>query len=173
VATLNFDSKYSAGSIPGLVFIGLGLYIGISALYDAFRVDLGDYKQIVGVVLESYVQSTAGSGGGRGSGADYRPVVKYSYIVDHITYEGTNKNSQSVITLSAQRKPSADVVSKYHPGAKIAVWYNIDNPDISVVSIVDKKNFSKFMGVLTCFAFGILCILSDRWVVRRRARRDG
>lgn len=157
-------SALTVANIGASIAICVSLWLVTLVLYDQFRLNFGGYDSVDGVVLESSIKSSLASRGSGGSRFVYMPVVKYRYKVGSTSYTGNSIESQHIRSSSRKKDGRVkDVVSKYPPGQKIEVWYDVNNHNVSVVNIENKMSLHKLFNILSFTLFGLLLIFLDRW----------
>lgn len=163
----------SGGTVAGLVAFGISLYFIYLVLFDEFRLDLGNYEKIEGIVLDSSVKGSTGpTAGGSRSRITYVPVIKYSYKVNGKKYFGNSRESESISKPSSDRVVVGEIANKYPKGESIDIWYNLDKHEISVVNIEGRKTLSKLLTIFLFFLVGVFFIWSDHWVAKMRAEKN-
>lgn len=105
------------------VFIGFVAH-AIYKSYDAHK----HFVTTEGTVLTAEVKTVSDS-----DGDTYKPLIKYSYVVDGVEHTSVRYAVSSFS--SSNRSYSADIVEAHPSGKKITVWYDPREPDQAAISI--------------------------------------
>ena len=119
-----------------LIIIGVALFIfGGKTLRYGWASD--EWDQVSGTVTHSNVSKVRIGNNQDGSKPEFKPNIKYRYSVDGTTY-----NSDRILFGAAEKEEPphhplyTDIRAwkeKYPEGAKVTVWVNPDDPNISVL----------------------------------------
>ena len=112
-------------SLKGLLIVGLFVFGGYKILCSF---DTHNWPEVTGKVTgyeiweNEYLNPRAGYNNVRKH--EYIPVVKYVYLIDHVTYEGKS----SLQGFETRNDAVGHAASWYRKGTKVQVLYNPENP---------------------------------------------
>ena len=142
-------------TVVPVVFVGFGMYLVVHGLVDATRAQRSSaWPSVMGAVLTSEVEK---SGGGEG-GPTYRAGVTYEYDVQGSTHVSKRVHFADDRTSWGWSKAKR-LVAKYRPEQRVDVYYDPDNPKISVLepgfnsAIIAKEIFGLIFLGISIFAF--------------------
>ncbi len=148
-------NKKSDAVILVAVLIIFGLILGGFGL---FRYSIGkksaNWPQVTGKITYSRAESRRVD-----DRTQYSPSVKYTYKVAGRQYAGNRISASDMYqkTLSGAR----DVLRKYPAGGEVSVFYNPDDPGVSVLKTGMPKNvFVLLFSAVACFGLAILITIS-------------
>lgn len=114
-------------NIQGALILGL-LIFGGCQVYSLF--DSKNWPEVTGKVTGIELLESNYMSGGRYSyrrNHVYTPVVKYLYLVDHVSYEGSSQ-----LTSFGSRSDALDHAYSYYPkGCHLRVLYHPNHPNFS------------------------------------------
>ena len=119
-------SYKKAPTIQGLLIVGLMIF-GAYQVYAAF--DSKDWPEVTGKITGYEIESTYYLRR-YGSRYQYRPVVHYIYLVDHVSHEGELRLDSFYSRTDAINYAG----SAYHKGSHLQVFYNPKNPSYSTLT---------------------------------------
>lgn len=89
----------------------------------------------------------------------YYPEIRYSYKVNDREYRGQRHR---LSTTGFPKEKAANIIRSYSPKSRVIVWYDPDNPSISVL----EKKVSVFVWVLT--SLGAIGLFTSTWCIMKR-----
>ena len=143
----------------GFVVVGGGVLVfAVVSRYEAEESE--GWPSTTGRVVEAYLDEYQHKPHYRRSETRYHPVVRYTYVVDGVSYTGDR------ITVN---DPGSSL--RYTEGDEVTVYYNPDRPERAVLE-VGMSNGSTvafvFAGLLV-LGTGLLFLLLSRWSPYRPA----
>lgn len=121
--------------IFGIIFLGVGIglsYWGYGMLQEAKA--SSDWPSVTGTIVSSDVsshRSTSGSGSKKKTSTVYEPVITYTYKVDGKSYTSDRITTGDYSSSSSKR--AYRIANKYQEGSDTKVYYNPDEPYLSVL----------------------------------------
>ncbi len=121
--------------IFGIIFLGAGIglsYWGYGMLQEAKASE--NWPSVTGTILSSDVsshRSTSGSGSKKKTSTVYEASISYKYEVDGKSYTSSRITAGDYSSSSSKR--AYRMVNKYPKGSNATVYYNPDEPYISVL----------------------------------------
>lgn len=121
--------------ILGVVFLaaGIGLSIWGHGMLEEARAS-ADWPTVSGTIVSSDVsvsKSTSGSGSKRKTSTVYEPSITYKYEVDGKPFTSSRVTTNDYSSSSSKR--AYRIVKKYPEGSTAKVYYNPDEPYLSVL----------------------------------------
>ncbi len=153
--TTTEKNKKSNAVILVCVLIVFGLILGGFGL---FRYNVGkksaDWPSVSGKVTCSRAQSTRVDKRMR-----YTPVVKYAYAVHGRSYAGGRISASDMHQKTIIR--AKDILRKYPVGGQVPVYYDPDDPGVSLLEPGLPKNvFVLLFCAAACFGLAVLITIS-------------
>ena len=166
MATKPLSSRQSTGTPSGCLalFFAIFLIVGAGAFYFTFVRAMARlfaaraWTETTCTVLSSQVAESSDS-----DGTTYRPEIVYVYTVDGRPYQADRYDFAGV--WSSGRSGKEEIVAGYPPGARVACWYDPNEPAQAVL----------FRGFAPSYLFGLFPLIfllvgggGLVWVLRSR-----
>ena len=119
----------------GAIFLaaGIGLSIWGHGMLDEAKAS-AKWPSVSGTILSSDVsvsQSTSGSGSKKKTSTVYQPSISYKYEVNGKAYTSSRVTTSDYSSSSSKR--AYRIVNKYPEGSTATIYYNPDEPYLSVL----------------------------------------
>ena len=156
-----FSKIFPAGFIlVGLIFFALG----VVQFFEAKATS--SWPSVEGRVLSAKVESKSYRNSDGMSSSKFRPVVKYSYSVDGIDYEGARLEIGNQYHGKPRRAQEA--IAAYKKDKACTVYFDPNDPESAVLENgVQLANVFFFLLPIGLFAVGILSAICIPYAIRQ------
>lgn len=150
-------TAYICGGLIALFFGGLGLFLIIHAQHSKRKaLKSQSWPVAKGIITQTDIRAQE-----HDETIRYVPIVRYTYEVEGMVYEGKRITFGSDVEFGSRQK-AADYLAEYPVDTEVNVYYNPEKPSEAVLKQVAQKTIvGMVIGiVLLAVMFCLVCLMS-------------